>query len=56
VHIPVITVLQAFALKVDVPWFYQFLVVVAAAGAICLASFRWLVQGTWLDRFLNGVT
>ena len=54
VHIPVITLLQALIVPLPWPWLAQFAAVIIIGGLICLASYRWLIAETWLDRFFSG--
>jgi hypothetical protein len=54
VHIPVITLLQAWIVPQPWPWLAQLAAVIVAGGLICLASYQWLIADTWLDRFFSG--
>ena len=54
VHLPLLVLLQAFVSQLAWPWFIKFPLVLAAAFAVMLASYAWMVRGTWIGALLNG--
>jgi glucan biosynthesis protein C len=54
VHLPLLVLLQAFVSQLAWPWFIKFPLVLATAFAVMLASYAWMVRGTWIGAVLNG--
>ena len=54
VHLPVIWLLQAWTLRWPFHWSVKFGFTVILATVLLLASYRWLVRGTFVGQFLNG--
>jgi glucan biosynthesis protein C len=54
VHLPLLILLQAFVSQLAWPWFVKFPLILAVAFALMLASYAWLVRGTWIGVVLNG--
>ncbi len=54
VHLPLLVLLQAFVSQLAWPWYVKFPLILAVAFALMLASYAWLVRGTWIGLVLNG--
>jgi glucans biosynthesis protein C len=53
-HLPVVVALQVLVSPWAVPWQVKYPLIVAAALAILLPSYQWLVRTTFLGAWLNG--
>lgn len=54
VHVPVVMAVQVLLSRSDAPWWLEYPLGLAAAMAVLLPSYHWLVRGTWIGRRLNG--
>lgn len=54
VHLPLVVLLQALVSQWSWPWFVKFPLLLAVAFVLMLASYAWLVRGTWIGVVLNG--
>jgi glucans biosynthesis protein C len=54
IHIPIVWGLQAWMLRWPVHWAIKYLLVVAIAGFLLVASYHYLVRATVVGKFLNG--
>jgi surface polysaccharide O-acyltransferase-like enzyme len=54
VHLPILWLLQAWSFRWPLHWSLKFPLVLAVTFALLLASYRWLVRGTFIGVFLNG--
>lgn len=55
VHLPVISFAAWMVLPLDWHAFVKFPLIVAFTTVVCFASYHYLVQGTWIGAFLNGL-
>lgn len=53
-HMPLVFALQAVVMQWGVHWGIKAPLVLGVATLVLLASYRWLVRGTWVGRALNG--
>lgn len=53
-HLPIVWGLQAWMLKWPLHWSVKFTLTLAIASTLLLASYRWLVRGSFVGVFLNG--
>jgi glucans biosynthesis protein C len=54
VHLPIIFLLQAWMLRWPLHWSAKFTLVMGITTVLLLASYHWLVRGTFIGVFLNG--
>ena len=54
VHLPIVWLLQAWMLRWPVHWSVKFTLSLGVTTVLLLASYRWLVRGTFVGVFLNG--
>ncbi|RZJ07352.1 MAG: hypothetical protein EOP39_16610 [Rubrivivax sp.] len=54
VHLPVVMLLQAWMLGWPLPWPVKLSLNLAMTGAVLIASYHYLVRGTFMGQFLNG--
>jgi glucan biosynthesis protein C len=54
VHLPIIWLLQAWILRWPLHWSVKFSLILAVSMVLLLASYHWLVRGTFVGVFLNG--
>jgi glucan biosynthesis protein C len=54
VHPPIVCLLQAWMLRWPLHWPVKFSLVIVATTALLLASYHWLVRGTFVGVLLNG--
>jgi glucans biosynthesis protein C len=53
-HLPIVWLLQAWMLRWPLHWAVKFSLTLAITAALLLASYRYLVRGTFVGVFLNG--
>ncbi len=53
-HMPVVTFLAWALLPYDLPAVVKFTLLVVTTSAVCLLSYHYLVQRSWISVFLNG--
>jgi glucan biosynthesis protein C len=53
-HLPIVWLLQAWILKWPLHWTLKFSLVMFVTMILLLASYHWLVRGTFVGVFLNG--
>jgi glucan biosynthesis protein C len=54
VHLPIIWLMQAWILRWPLHWSVKFSLILAVSMVLLLASYHWLVRGTFVGVFLNG--
>jgi glucan biosynthesis protein C len=54
VHLPIIWLLQAWILRWPLHWSVKFSLILAVSMVLLLASYHWLVRGTFVGVLLNG--
>jgi glucans biosynthesis protein C len=54
VHLPIAWLLQAWMLRWPLHWAAKFFLTLVLTAVLLLASYRWLVRGTFIGVFLNG--
>lgn len=54
VHLPLVLALQAWMMRWPIHWSLKFVLILAIAGAVLLASYHYLVRSTFLGKLLNG--
>jgi surface polysaccharide O-acyltransferase-like enzyme len=54
VHLPIVWLLQAWSFRWPLHWAVKFPLVVGVTLVLLLASYHWLVRGTFVGVFLNG--
>lgn len=54
VHLPIVWMLQAWMLRWPVHWSVKFSLTLILTAVLLLASYRWLVRGSFVGVFLNG--
>jgi hypothetical protein len=54
VHLPIVWLLQAWSFRWPLHWAVKFPAVIAVTLVLLLASYHWLVRGTFVGVFLNG--
>ena len=54
VHLPIVWLLQAWMMRWPLHWALKFTFIVGITGVVLLASYRWLVRGSFIGVFLNG--
>jgi hypothetical protein len=54
VHLPIIWLLQAWTLRWPLHWSVKFTLILVITAVLLLASYHWLVRGTFVGVFLNG--
>jgi glucan biosynthesis protein C len=53
-HLPILFLLQAWTLRWPLHWSVKFPVILGITIVLLLASYHWLVRGTFVGVFLNG--
>jgi glucans biosynthesis protein C len=54
VHLPIVWMLQVWMLRWPLHWTAKFSLTLAVTAVLLLASYQWLVRGTFIGMFLNG--
>ncbi|TFW10632.1 hypothetical protein E4L96_23270 [Massilia arenosa] len=54
VHLPLVVLLQGLVSQQGWPWALKLASIVAGAFAVMLATYAWMVRGTWVGAVLNG--
>ncbi len=54
VHLPIVWLLQVWTLRWPLHWSVKFTLILVITGVLLMASYHWLVRGTFLGLFLIG--
>ena len=54
VHLPLVMALQVWTLRLSLPWWLEFPLLLAVAFALMLASYAWFVRPGRIGQWLNG--